>query len=227
MLCDSIFAAHGHNDLPPRYAVVCSGCLKDGQSLWRNAAQSCPTCAQFSVDGSVCGACQTAKPPIQQFWASMQYAPPLPAALHQWKHLRQTHLMPFFVQLMLSNPPPWLPESQIDAVLAMPLSRQRRIFRGFNQCDELAAAITRHYHLPLLPHHAVQRANKPPQSTLTAAERSKNVRGSFTLNMDVKNRKILIIDDIATTGASIHELARTLTKSGAAAIYVWVVARNL
>lgn len=128
---------------------------------------------------------------------------------------------------MLANPPHWLPESGIDAVLAMPLSRKRRIYRGFNQSDELAAAVTRYYKLPLLPHFSVQRVHKAPQSTLLGAERAKNVRRSFTVDLDVKNRKVLIIDDVMTTGASIFELARTLHHSGAAAVYAWVVARNL
>lgn len=208
-------------------SVICSGCLNDIRTLYRTANECCPSCARFSIDGSICGQCQNQPPQIAKFWASAIYAAPIPAILHEWKHLRQQQYSKLLTQIMLDNPPPWLPESQIDGVLAMPISRQRRIYRGFNQCDDLADKITQHYKIPLLPYNCVFRAPKAPQSTLNATERRKNVRGSFTVDFNVKNRKVLIIDDVSTTGASIFELARTLQKSGAAAIYAWVVARNL
>lgn len=164
---------------------------------------------------------------MQQFWASALYAAPIPSLLHEFKHLNQIHCGQILAQIMLDNPPKWLPESQIDGILPMPLSQKRRVYRGFNQCDELANAITQRYKIPIFPHQHIFRQHKDPQSTLKAKERSQNVRGQFRLNFNVKNRKVLIIDDVSTTGASIFELARTLQKSGAAAIFAWVVARNL
>lgn len=208
-------------------SVLCSGCLKDIRTLYRAPSERCPTCAKFSIDGSICGKCQNARPPLEKFWASAIYAAPIPVLLHEFKHLCHLHYGKVLSQIMLDNPPTWLTESQIDCVLAMPISHERRIYRGFNQCDELANIITSHYTIPLLPHNYVFRTPKPPQSTLEATERTKNVRGSFRVDFNVKNRKVLIIDDVSTTGSSIFELARTLRKSGAAAIYAWVVARNL
>lgn len=208
-------------------SCICSGCLKDSQILYRSDIQRCPTCARFSTDGSMCGRCQKSPPPVVKFWASAIYAAPLPHLLHEYKHIRHVQYGRYFSQLMLNNPPPWLLESGIDAVLAMPLSRERRIDRGFNQCDDWVKEITTYYKLPILPHDAVKRVHKVPQSTLKQAERQKNIRNSFSVEMNVKNRKVLIIDDVSTTGASIFELARTLRKSGAAAIFAWVVARNL
>lgn len=131
---------------------------------------------------------------------------------------------------MLNNPPPWINTTQIDSILAMPISKERRLYRGFNQCDDLAEHINQHYHIPLLKHHTVLRQHKPPQSTLSQSERFKNIKKSFTINpnqlSNIKNKRILIIDDIATTGASINELAYTLIQSGATEIFAWVVAGN-
>ncbi|MDO4434066.1 MAG: ComF family protein [Alysiella sp.] len=205
---------------------ICEGCLNDVQTLFLHDNQVCPKCARPIISGSLCGQCQTKPPFYDALWASCNYTTPLPALLHEWKHICRAEYGRLFSQLMLLNPPLWLPESQIDAVLGMPLSRERRLQRGFNQSDELAQEITRYYNLPLLPHYSVFRQHRPPQSTLAEAERQQNVRHIFQVAENVKNRKILIIDDVVTTGATLSELARTLRKSGAAAIYVWVVARN-
>ncbi len=206
---------------------MCSGCLKDIRTLYHTPSERCPTCTKFSIDGSVCGECQNQTPPLKKFWASAVYSAPIPSLLHEFKHLRNLQYGNILAQIMLDNPPIWLPETEIDCILAMPISHERRIYRGFNQCDELAHTITEHYKIPLLPHNSVFRSAKPPQSTLKAAERVKNVRHSFRVDFNVKNRKVLIIDDVSTTGATIFELAHTLQKSGAAEIYAWVVARNL
>lgn len=206
--------------------AVCSGCLNDLAYLKTDAAAVCPLCARSSVGAAVCGRCQQKMPPFQAFWASVRYAGPIPSLLHEFKHLQQPEYGRVFQALMAANPPPWLHECDIDDVLAMPVSRLRRIERGFNQSDELARWVTQYYNLPLLPSDCVQRRHKPPQSTLTAAERQQNVKNVFQADEIVKNRKILIIDDVRTTGATIGELARTLNQSGVTAVFVWVVACN-
>lgn len=207
-------------------AAVCSGCLNDLAALYTDAGQVCPLCARASVGGAVCGSCQQEPPPYQAFWASLRYAAPIPALLHEFKHLQQPEYGRVFQTLMAANPPPWLHGQVVDAVLAMPVSRLRRIQRGFNQSDELAEWVTRYYNLPLLPSDCVDRQHKPPQSTLDAVRRRQNVKNVFQAADIVKNRKILIIDDVRTTGATIGELSRTLKRSGAAAVFVWVVACN-
>jgi len=109
---------------------------------------------------------------------------------------------------------------------ALNISRERRLQRGFNQCDRLAQAITQRYTIPLLPPHSVYRAPKPPQSTLSAADRAHNIRGAFRLDANVKDCKVVIIDDVSTTHSSIAELSRVLLMAGAAEVYACVVACN-
>lgn len=99
--------------------------------------------------------------------------------------------------------------------------------RGFNQCDDLTEVITKNYKIPTLPTDTILRQHKTPQSTLNAAERAENIINAFSVQQSVKNRKILIIDDVTSTSATLQELARTLQQSGAAEIYACVVMRNL
>lgn len=206
---------------------LCNACHQDLRALYHTAKDVCPICARFSVGNVVCGACQKEKPIIDRFWASLSYEPPILALLHELKHVKHIAYGRLLAQLMMDNPPFWLPEIEIDGVLAMPISVKRRVFRGFNQCDELARYIVQQYHWPLLPQNTIIRAHRPPQSTLSKkTERIKNIRSAFTVHGNVKNRKILIIEDLMTTGASIFELARTLRKSNVAQIYVWFLARK-
>lgn len=205
-------------------SALCSGCLNDLAYLYTDARHACPLCARHGADCHVCGRCQQHPPPFRAFWASLRYTDPLPEILHQFKHQKHTALGRVLIDLMQANPPPWLPQSGIDSVLAMPVSPERRLERGFNQCDDLAAWVARHYQLALLPHDTVRRRHKPPQSTLSAAERQKNVRHIFQAADSVKNRKILIIDDVKTTGVTLSELAATLNKAGAAGVWAWTSA---
>ena len=127
---------------------------------------------------------------------------------------------------MLDNPPIWLEEAEIDAVLGMPISHKRRLTRGFNQSEELAQAIADAYDGEFLPHTAVYRHHRPPQSSLNKAERQINIRDVFRVDADVSGKTILIIDDVTTTGSSIGELAQALREAGTKRVYAWVIAKR-
>ena len=217
LLCQ--FQAALHDDL-------CEACWRDLRETYHDARHVCPQCATFSANGETCDKCRGYPPPYDKLWACARYVAPFPTLLHEWKHQQRAELATIFRAIVCDNPPPWLTHSGIDAILAMPVSRERRLQRGFNQCDELADVLATRYQMLRLPYDAVFRQNKPPQSTLHAVERVHNIRDVFRVDFDVKKRKLLIIDDITTTSATISELSRVLLASGAAAVFVCVVARN-
>ena len=204
---------------------LCLFCQEDLRSLYLDKNSICPHCAQFSKAGEICAKCRLYPPLLTRIWACAHYTAPLKQILHAWKYGQKVELGAILCEVLCQNPPPWLGE--IDSVLAMPMSKMRRLQRGFNQCDELAHALTTCYDLTILPHDSVLRQHKPPQSTLDAMQREQNIRDVFHIHHNVKNRRIMIIDDVMTTGATLNELARTLLKSGARAVYACVVLRNL
>ena len=206
--------------------ALCTACQSELRQLFPNPQHLCPRCGEFSLNQALCGNCQRHPPPYSAFWACAEYIAPIPALLHAWKHHGNRHLTPVFAWLLQENPPPWLARQAFDAVLAMPISRERRLQRGFNQCDSLAQAITQRYKTPLLAPNLVHRTPKAPQSTLSAAERAQNIRGAFRIHANVKNCKVVIIDDVSTTHSSIAELSRALLLSGAAEVYACVIACN-
>lgn len=191
--------------------VLCSGCLKDFEALYARPSQ------QIHTPNAL----------WQREWCSANYQVPLPQALQQWKHHGNSAFMPLFAQIMRHNPPNWLPHQRIDAVLPMPISRERRAVRGFNQCEELAHALAASYHWTILPSNAVFRQHKVAQSMLNRKQRLANIKNSFTVQHNVRGLHILLLDDICTTGATLNELAKALHEAGAASVSMWVVARKL
>lgn len=207
-------------------SILCTGCADDLTQLYPIRAKCCPTCSAYSADGQLCLSCQQQSPPYQALWYSVSYRPPIPALLQHWKHHKHSATARVFQHLILDNPPSWLEDAQIDLILGMPISQQRRLTRGFNQSEELAQAIAHAYDGEYLPHTAVSRKHRPPQSSLNKAQRQKNIRNAFQVNADVAGKTILIIDDVITTGSSVGELALALRQAGAKQIYAWVVAKR-
>lgn len=202
---------------------LCAGCLNDLQTLRRHSTHICPLCPRFSVNAQICGHCQRHPPPTVRLFAAYDYAPPIKQILHAFKHLRQPHFSKPLAGLLLAHCPPWLSSTRFDMVLPMPLSRQRLHERGFNQSRLLAEPVAKHLAVPLLDNNAVLRQHRPPQSTLSGADRRRNVRGIFCIKADVKNRNVLLIDDVVTTGATIAELAQSLTRAGTAGVWAWTL----
>ncbi len=109
-----------------------------------------------------------------------------------------------------------------DAVVPVPLHRRRLRARGFNQAAELG----RHLGLPL--RHALRRVRATPSQTdLPAGERHANVRGAFALarRIDVRGARLVLVDDVSTTGATLDACARVLREAGAEDVRALTAAR--
>lgn len=204
--------------------TLCSACHDDLRLLAYQSDHLCPRCLRFSLNGIVCGRCQNKSSALTALYASYDYMPPLRQLWHACKHQRQLYLIDTLAELMLAQPPQWLNKHDIDAVVAMPLSRTRLFERGFNQSQLLASAIAANLGCSLLPSHYLQRIHTPAQSTLTGIQRHRNVRGIFRLQGEVRGLRLLLIDDIITTGATVRSLAQTLKISGARQISAWAFA---
>lgn len=116
-------------------------------------------------------------------------------------------------------------------VVALPLSSARLWERGYNQADELARPLAQALGLEYLPDALRRNRHTSPQTILsTSAERTKNVRGAFGPGRDalrLRGQRVLLIDDVATTGASLSEAASALRKLGARQVYGVLAARTL
>lgn len=120
-----------------------------------------------------------------------------------------------------------LSEPSFDLAVPVPLHRKRESQRGFNQAELLALEVAKLRRIPLGVKDCVRVRDTPPQTGLRAAERRKNVAGAFDVPQPkrVRGRRVLLMDDVLTTGATANSCAQALRKAGAKGIWVATVAR--
>ncbi len=109
----------------------------------------------------------------------------------------------------------------------MPLHPARLKERGFNQAQEIARQVARRLAIPLDAHACRRLRDTPPQATLKLKKRAANLRGAFSCDLDLSGKRVALIDDVMTTGASLHALAQAVRAKGATQVEAWVVARTL
>src|SRR5438874_2595206 len=111
----------------------------------------------------------------------------------------------------------------------VPLPGPRLFARRYNQAGLLAQAIHAAGGPPVAPDWLIRRRRTPSQGRLGAAARSRNVRGAFALRpgRSVKGKRIVIVDDVLTTGATVEECARVLRRAGAEVVGVLTLARSV
>jgi ComF family protein len=203
---------------------VCDDCVQRfGQPVPR-----CPICA-LPVLASMrqCGACIAKPPPLDQVLAAVAYDFPWSSLMTQFKFQEHTGWAGSFAMLMRSAP--WVEPAleEADWLLPMPLSRMRLQERGFNQALLLARALESG---KVRADVLLRVKETQPQSSLPRTERLLAVQGAYAVEPErvpsVQGKRIVLIDDVMTTGASLHAAASTLRRAGAAHITALVFART-
>jgi len=187
-------------------------------------APHCPVCALPIPSGEVCGHCLTDPPLFTRTTAAFGYSFPLDKLIQALKYGEQLALANAFAEkLALRIDRNSLP----DCIIPMPLHPAKLRERGFNQSALLAATLARKLNLELLANACQRVRDTPPQSALPWKERRKNVRNAFCCDKDLTGKRVALVDDVLTTGASLNALAEAVQKRGASEIHAWVVARTL
>lgn len=217
--------------LPGQPCVLCGSMNRDG--LWCAAcdrampyldATHCPSCALPTPAGEVCGQCLKHPPLFVRATAVFGYAFPLDKLIQAMKYGEQLALAHAFAEKLACR----IDKGNLpDCLIPMPLHPEKLRERGFNQSHLIAAKIACELGLELLPDACRRVRNTPPQSALPWKERKKNVREAFRCDADLTGRRVALVDDVLTTGASLDALAGAVQKCGAVEISAWVVARTL
>jgi len=207
---------------------VCAKCLRDPQPLL--AEHFCVACRTpfvnaFPLDESGrCTLCRLGLTGFDAVYSYGSYEGALRKLIHLFK-FEKIHTLagPLAKFLVLALPR----EERFDVITPMPLHWRRRWERGFNQSELLAREIGKRWNVPVKK--AVQRV-KPtaPQAGLTNAKRRANVSAAFEArkNMPLKGARVLLVDDVMTTGATAAACSRALKRAGAAHVALLAVART-
>jgi ComF family protein len=202
-------------DCVQRFALVVPRCLRCG--------------LQVPAGVVACGACLIEPPPFTRTVAAVDYGHPWDALITQLKFHAALDLVQALADRMLDAvqanalPAP-------DLLVPMPLSDARLRERGYNQAWELTKRLDGRLRCGTDAHLFLRVKNTPHQLAFPPNERADNVHAAFAVEprrtSEIRGRRIALIDDVMTTGATAAEAARTLLRAGATEVQVWVVART-
>jgi ComF family protein len=189
----------------------------------RRACLACALPLPAGEPSAVCGHCLRRPPPLRLALAAFLYRPPLDRWLPRFKFHRDMAAGRLLSQLMLeacaTAPRP-------QALVPVPLHRARLRQRGYDQALELAKPLARALALPLRDDLLLRRRATAPQSELHASARRHNVHDAFAANPGMPMpAHVAVVDDVMTTGATLHAAAEALHRAGVARVDAWVCAR--
>ena len=201
-------------------SALCAGCTAD---LPRLCGPLCPVCATpLAAPAPACGGCLKAPPAFDATLAPLRYAYPIDGLVRNLKYRCRLASADFFVQAMLAGKQP-----AGTLIAPVPLSAGRLKERGFNQALEIARPLARALRLPLDATSLARTLETLPQSSLPWRARKGNVRHAFACTRDLTGARVIVVDDVMTSGATLDAVARTLKDHGAAHVTNWVATRAL
>lgn len=201
------------------HSPMCASCWSQIQGY---SGPSCRICAMpFSSEyGEVCGQCLKKTPPFSKVMNYGLYEGLLAEAINLLKFHGLKRLAKPLSRLLLQ-----FDLSDIDSIVPVPLSIRRLRERGFNQSLLIARLIAKEIKAPLFMDILLKKKETLPQTGLSAKERLLNLKNAFEVKGNIRGRKLLLVDDVMTTGATVTECSKELMKAGAKEVIVLTLAR--
>ncbi len=213
----------------------CVGCGKEGFWLCKKCSKKivqvkvpfCPYCYKLTRMGQYCSRCRRYSH-LTGVIIAAHYENPLKEAIHKFKYDRIKELAEPLSELLIARLQLGFPRGDL-VLVPVSLAQSRERERGFNQAKILAERTGPEFDIPLLSGALVRTKDRPAQIELKGRERRENVKGIFAVRGDieqVKNKTILLVDDVFTTGATLNEAAKVLKRAGARNIWGLVIAKS-
>ncbi|MFA5982708.1 MAG: ComF family protein [Methylococcaceae bacterium] len=201
---------------------LCADCYKQ---LQQNN-YCCVQCAQpFSGTQAdlLCGRCLHKQPAFDKVYAPYLYVDGIRHLVTTFKFNKQYKNARILGNLLAEH---LINTAELpDCIISVPLHNKRYYQRGFNQAIEIAKIVAKRVDRPLNLKACVRQRDTPHQTGQTAKQRQKNLKNAFKMCQKLDAKHVAIIDDVMTTGSTIHELAALLKNHGVDRVDAWVCAR--
>lgn len=204
--------------------LICTSCRS---SLRRIMSPLCPQCGRPQPSGILCPTCVTWQAQIDGIRSPFRFEGVIRQAIHQLKYqnlrVLRTPLAQLLQDYLRTNPIPG------EVLVPVPLHRKRLRERGYNQSDLLARQLGKLANLPVIADCLVRPRHTSPQArTTTVEERRSNVVEAFACrDRRLQGKQVLLIDDVATSGATLDACAAALKAAGAISVWGLVLAREI
>lgn len=204
---------------------ICNNCWQDIHFLeppW------CDICGTPGVDG-LCDECAMTPPRYGKLRSIAFYQTTLQQAIHFFKFKKKKVFAQHLIQLINTHIPLDCSIAEYDFILPVPIHKKRLRERGFNQATLLANGIAKAGRVSVLRNTLVRKRHTVAQSSLDREARQQNIVGAFEIrNPDIiRDKRLLIFDDVFTTGATIREIVNELWTADPAEVDVLTLARTL
>ena len=209
--------------------LICADCLNKIAFLVSPLCSSCGT--PFGTEAGqdhLCGAC-ILHAPFHTCRSATIFSGPVQELIHRFKYGSRVHLCQPLGALTAAALAPFCREAAPELIVPVPLHRKRLRQRGYNQSQLIGQVLEKQWGVPLEIGNLRRVRWTEPQTSLDAKDRVSNVSGAFAVRepQRLKGRRVLLVDDVLTTGSTLRACADALRESEVAAVFAVTVARGI
>lgn len=198
---------------------ICDACRNKVSYIGEPRCKKCGKPIR-SEEEEFCFDCRRRKHSYEQGRSLWLHKEPVQSAIYAFKYKNRRVYGETFAKEMAERFEKLIALWEIDRIVPVPLHKKRRRRRGFNQAEILAEELGRRLHIPVDASLVIREKDTTPQKELGQGNRKKNLKKAFRLcKSPVRGERLLIIDDIYTTGSTIDSMAEVLKKAGSEKIY--------
>lgn len=215
---------------PPK-CIICERTLPVGENICKNCSDRLPYIGDVfcmkcgkpinSDSEEYCSDCMKRKHYFERNISLWTYSPNLKKSIYKFKYSNKKYYGKYFVDEIVKRYGDIIRKWDIDGIIAVPMYKGKLLQRGYNQAEILALELGRRLGITVYRNIVKRIVNTIPMKQLNDKERQKNIKGSFKVTSNViKLKKVLLVDDIFTTGCTADEISKELKKSGVHCIYL-------
>lgn len=205
-------------------SMVCKSCV---QQLKRVQPDRCLKCGKHldEKDVAYCGDCEKMPKSFVRGYPAFEYTDSIKKALYDFKYKNQRSNAAFFAAGIGNCVGKELNALQVDGIIPVPVHQKKRRKRGYNQAELLAVELGKRLNVPVFSKALVRVIDTNPQKELNDKQRLKNLKNAFKIGENaIKLDKVLLVDDIYTSGATIESCTQVLHEAGVKEVYYTSVA---